>query len=274
MAAELPKGEFIMKKGLSFIVILILLTLTTTNVFGQAILDTKNLENGVIGVHYNTKNSKRIKVMIQKGENKYTYNLDNQKEDFSLQMGNGNYTINLLENTEGNKYKVVYKDTVVLSMKEENNAFLGSVQMIKWDASMKAIKKAEELVKGAKSDEEKVEKIYQYIVNNIEYDYAKISQLTSDYLPEIDNTLVDNKGICYDYASLFAAMLRSVGVPTKLVKGYAPDVKEYHAWNEVYIGSKEQWVTIDTTVDAQYTKANKKVDMYKNSSLYNKVNEY
>lgn len=44
---------------------------------------------------------------------KYTYDMNKKKEDFSLQMGNGSYTINLLENIEGNKYKVVYKDTVV-----------------------------------------------------------------------------------------------------------------------------------------------------------------
>ncbi|SNS71258.1 Transglutaminase-like superfamily protein [Anaerovirgula multivorans] len=258
----------------SLLVILIILALTTSNVFGKAILDTGNLESGVIGVEYNNNSTKRMKVMIEKDENKYTYDMNNKKEDFSLQMGNGSYTINLLENTEGNKYKVVYQDTVVLSMKEENSAFLGSVQMIKWNSSMKAIKKAEELVKDAKSDEEKVEKVYQYIINNIEYDYDKISRLTSDYLPQVDSIFVDNKGICYDYASLFAAMLRSVGVPTKLVKGYAPDVKEYHAWNEVYIGSKGQWVTIDTTVDAQYNTANKKVDMVKDSSLYKKSNEY
>ena len=43
-------------------------------------------------------------------------------------------------------------------------------------------------------------------------------------------------------------MLRSQGIPTKLVKGYSDNVDGYHAWNEVYIN--EEWITIDTTLDA------------------------
>jgi len=33
-------------------------------------------------------------------------------------------------------------------------------------------------------------------------------------------------------------MLRSVGVPAKMVKGYTTNFKEYHAWNEVYVNDK------------------------------------
>ena len=39
-------------------------------------------------------------------------------------------------------------------------------------------------------------------------------------------------GICFDYAALMAGMLRSQGVPCKLVIGYAGDV--YHAWISVW----------------------------------------
>ncbi|SET38789.1 Transglutaminase-like superfamily protein [Natronincola peptidivorans] len=260
--------------GKRVLFILIIFILSTSNVFGQAVIDTNALEQGIIGVQYNNNSSNRTKLMVEKDGNKYTYNINGIQENFSLQMGNGNYKISLLENTEGNKYRVVYNETVVASMQNENNAFTGSVQMIKWDTSMKAIKKAQELVQGAKTDEEKLESIYQYVISNVTYDYEKISGLTSDYLPEIEKIYQENKGICYDYAALVAAMLRSVGVPTKLVMGYAPDVKEYHAWNEVYLESKGQWITIDTTVDAQYIKANQEANMKKNSNLYNKVKEY
>jgi len=40
------------------------------------------------------------------------------------------------------------------------------------------------------------------------------------------------KGICFDYAALMAAMLRSQNVPCKLVVGYAGEV--YHAWISVW----------------------------------------
>ncbi len=39
-------------------------------------------------------------------------------------------------------------------------------------------------------------------------------------------------GICFDYASLMAAMLRVEDIPTRLVIGYAGDA--YHAWVSVY----------------------------------------
>ena len=39
-------------------------------------------------------------------------------------------------------------------------------------------------------------------------------------------------GICFDYAALMTAMLRTQGIPTKLVVGYAGSV--YHAWISTY----------------------------------------
>ena len=63
-------------------------------------------------------------------------------------------------------------------------------------------------------------------------------QLTADgsptiYLPDIDETLSTKKGICFDYASLMSAMLRSQRIPTKLDVGYSGEV--YHAWISCYV---------------------------------------
>jgi transglutaminase-like putative cysteine protease len=69
-------------------------------------------------------------------------------------------------------------------------------------------------------------------------------------------------------------MLRSAGIPAKLVKGYAVDVKGYHAWNEVYLESMGGWVAIDTTYDSQMKASGIKVDMVKNGEGYTKVREY
>ncbi|MBU5438687.1 transglutaminase domain-containing protein [Tissierella sp. MSJ-40] len=66
-------------------------------------------------------------------------------------------------------------------------------------------------------------------------------------------------------------MLRSQGIPTKLVKGYKNDLKAYHAWNEVLLDNN--WVIVDTTYDAALGK-NKDNNMLKNSVEYNKIREY
>ena len=79
------------------------------------------------------------------------------------------------------------------------------------------------------------------------------------YIPDIDNTMKTKKGICFDYASLMAAMLRSQNIPTKLVVGYSGDA--YHAWISVYLHESgwidniiefdgKNWSLIDPTLAA------------------------
>ena len=45
--------------------------------------------------------------------------------------------------------------------------------------------------------------------------------------------MAEKKGICFDYAALMASMLRSQGVPVKLVVGYTSQ-GVYHAWINVW----------------------------------------
>ena len=82
-------------------------------------------------------------------------------------------------------------------------------------------------------------------MNNISYDRVLASSITSGelkaYIPNPDRTLSTGKGICYDYAALMAAMLRSQGIPTRLIMGQVP--QGYHAWNEVYLQGTG-WVII------------------------------
>ncbi|MCL6603215.1 MAG: transglutaminase-like domain-containing protein [Paenibacillus sp.] len=237
-------------------------------------LNTSKLTEGVISIQYEVPANKRTKLMITKDNSSYTYNLfsSNQSEVFPLQQGNGSYKVSVLENTTGNKYKVVYSDVVDLSLSNTNIVYLNSVQNIKWNSSDKAIQKAQQLTQGITTDEEKVKAIYNYIVKNVQYDYKLAGSVSTDYIPNINNTLSNKKGICYDYSSLFAAMLRSVDIPTKLVMGNTSYVSEYHAWNEVLLNGK--WVTIDTTVDAGLLKNKKTAELIKSSSKYTSAKFY
>ncbi|ETT63726.1 transglutaminase-like domain-containing protein [Paenibacillus sp. FSL R10-2779] len=237
-------------------------------------LITSKVAQGVIGINYDIPKDKRIKLMITKDNSSYTYNLyaSGQAEDFPLQQGNGTYKVSVLENTTGNKYKALYSEVVDVTMSDSNSVYLGSVQNVKWSSSDKAIVKAKQLVQGKTTDEEKVKAIYNYVVANVQYDYSLANSVTTDYIPSIDKTLTTKKGICYDYASLFAAMLRSVDVPAKLVMGNTSYVTQYHAWNEVLLNGK--WVTIDTTVDAGLAKSDKKTDLIKASSKYTAAKYY
>ena len=79
---------------------------------------------------------------------------------------------------------------------------------------------------------EKLSAIYLFVISHIEYDKELADNVHSGYIPDVDSVMEKGKGICFDYASLLAAMLRSQGVPTKLVIGYTGDA--YHAWISVY----------------------------------------
>lgn len=68
-------------------------------------------------------------------------------------------------------------------------------------------------------------------------------------IPDALTTLKSGIGDCNEHASLFAALARAVGIPTKIVVGvvYHKEAFYYHAWNEVCIGN--QWISLDTTTN-------------------------
>ncbi|WP_379158716.1 transglutaminase family protein [Paenibacillus sp. sgz5001063] len=237
-------------------------------------LNRSKLDQGVIAVSYDVPKDKRIKLMVTKDNNSYTYNLYASKptETFPLQQGNGSYKISVLENTTGNKYKVLSSETVDLRLDNVNTVYLSSVQNVKWSSSDKSVLKAAQLTQGLTTDEQKVKAIYNFIVSNVKYDYTLASTVTTDYIPNNDNTLLTKKGICYDYASLFATMLRSQGIPAKLVMGNTSYVTSYHAWNEVLLNGK--WVTVDTTVDAGLGKSTQAAALIKVASKYTAAKFY
>ena len=242
--------------------------LQVTMVYGQPVtIDKSQLNHGIINVSYQSPQNKTTKVMIAKGTAKHTYDL-NLNGQYPLQLGDGEYKVSVLENASGNKYKVVESKTVNLQQSNSNSVYLQSIQMINWDNDMQAIKTAKKLTKNAHTDKEKATIIYNYITSKIKYDHHKAATVAAGYIPSVDGTLNSSLGICYDYSVLYAAMMRSVGVPTKLVMGYNKDIKDYHAWNEVYLQESDQWVTIDTTYDAPSVQVGTAVSMVKNINHY------
>ena len=86
---------------------------------------------------------------------------------------------------------------------------------------------------------EKVGAVYEFVIDNFTYDKQLASTVKSGYLPDLDAVLAKKQGICFDYAAVMTAMLRSQNVPTKLVIGYAGEV--YHAWINVY-SAETGWI--------------------------------
>jgi transglutaminase-like putative cysteine protease len=245
--------------------ILMITLMFTLTAFADSEIIKVNAENSTISINLKANNYSEFKVLVIKGEEKYTYNLFSQSDELPLQMGNGKYTVGVYQHVEGKKYKAFTKKSFVLNT-ESNNVYLASSQNVKWDSDSVTTDLAHQLTKNLETDKEKVEAIYNYIVTNIDYDNSKAISITNRYNPNGDETLEEGKGICYDYASLTAAMLRSIGIPTKLVKGNSKATRFYHAWNEVLID--ESWVIVDTTTDAAYISNGINVSYIKNTNDY------
>jgi len=224
----------------------------------------------------------------------YTYDLNSTGvwETFSLQSGNGQYSIIIFEIVEGNRGTMIQTTSVDVEYNRKNAPFLVSAQMVSYAAGSNAVKKAEELSKNAGTDLKKVENIYRYIVETIKYDTAKANKIISGeivgYLPEIEGTLKTSKGICFDYSSLLAAMLRSQDIPAKLIMGYVAidPAPSYHAWNEIYIEDVgwirirsevyfdgKGWERVDTTFASSNT-SGKRTQFLRDNKNYAKDKEY
>lgn len=205
-------------------------------------IDVSNVKDGYIMAAYTADTQKRLKVRVT-GPNKtvYTYDLnhDGKYEAFPLSDGEGKYSVGVYENTTGNKYAMAYSTTVTVMLTDDFAPFLRPNQYVNFNENSAAVKQAETLTKGMKTDLEKITAVYNFVVTGLTYDKEKAKTVRTGYIPNVDNVLAEKKGICFDYAALMTAMLRSQGIPTKLVIGYTGDV--YHAWIHTYI-PEQGWV--------------------------------
>ncbi|MEN1761274.1 transglutaminase-like domain-containing protein [Anoxynatronum sibiricum] len=265
-----------MNKSRFMVMLLMVLVIASTvsvSAMEVASLDTRSVETGLLSVQYQVPGHTATKIMLEKGGERSVFDLSatRTEETIPLLLGDGQYKVSILEHVSGNQYRPIKTETIEVAIVDPTARFLSSVQEIRWDQNMKAIQKAAALTAGLTTDMEKVTAIYEYIVENIRYDDAKAATVTSGYQPDIDATLLSGSGICYDYAALFAAMMRSVGVPARMAKGYAPGIDVYHAWNEILVDG--EWQTMDTTMDAAYRQSKMPVKMFKDGAAFNKTSE-
>lgn len=126
------------------------------------------------------------------------------------------------------------------------------------ESDSKEIEKiAEKIVNQNDSDYVKLQKVHDWVANNVWYDYDALYGKTEIKVSALE-VLHSKKSVCQGYADLTAAILRSLGIPTKVVAGYGIDdewteakltAKESnHAWNEAYVDGR--WVILDTTWDS------------------------
>ena len=207
----------------------------------QCVIDYSNCKDGYVVVKYKQSTAKIVKAQVKKGKRTYTYTLRKQSEEvLPLSEGTGTYKITVFLQLKGDSYATVGSASVDVKMSSKFAPFLRPNQYVKFNKSTKYVKKAASLTKKCKNDLAKVKKIYKYVIKNMKYDNKKAKNVKTGYLPNLNSLYKKKKGICFDYAAVMTAMLRSQGVPTKLVIGYTGNT--YHAWINVY-SKKKGWIT-------------------------------
>lgn len=218
-----------------------------------ATIDVSNKSSGYLMAKYEGSTDKRVKIRISMNDVNYDYDLNTggSYEAYPLQMGNGSYTVIVMQNVVDNQYAVLHTATVQVELANSQDPYLYPSQKVNFTSSSRAVKKSYDLCVGLTTDEEKVKAIYDYIIQNVKYDYDKAAQITSGtltvYTSKADVTLADNKGICTDYATLMAVMLRAQNIPAQVIFGSEASAS-YHAWNKVYYNGG--WVLYDATYGA------------------------
>lgn len=203
-------------------------------------LDLSNTDQGYFMVSYKG-SADKLMIQIEGSDNisyRYYFEPDGVYSALPLTAGDGNYAVSAYESVGDNRYALVFTKTVDVTLENEVLPFLYSNQYVNFDEDTEAVSLAKRLTKG-KTEIEAVQAVYQYVTKNIVYDDEKAATVKSGYLPNVDDTLHTKKGICFDYAALMTAMLRSSGIPTRLDIGYATNI--YHAWISTYL-EEQGWV--------------------------------
>jgi transglutaminase-like putative cysteine protease len=141
---------------------------------------------------------------------------------------------------------------------------------------------AENIVRGIPGNFERARAIHDWICNNIWYDEDVLYTRAPYGEQSALSTLNSKRGVCLGYANLAAAMMRAVGIPAKVITGYAlgigSDQNEWindilrerisanHAWNEFFVNGR--WVVMDVTWNSSNSYAHGRYS--RDTGLYNR----
>lgn len=254
----------------------------------RAVIDASNASQGYIMVKLKSAEDGSFRILVNADDIsvRYTFQLNNsgRYEIIPLTEGSGSYTVTVLKVTSAGKGTSIFKQNLSVNIADSFRPFLSPNQFCMYSASSNCVALASKLC-GGKDEIGKTAAIYDYVINNIRY-VSTAENAANGYIPDPDSILANKGGICFDYASLMAAMLRSQKIPTRVVVGYAGDT--YHAWISVYITGSgwidgyiyfdgNKWNRMDPTFAASATDEadyKKMVDYISNSGNYSVLYYY
>ena len=216
----------------------------------QIAFDFSHKHNGYIMAERIEKTGMRMRLIIETPNKvEYIYDLhENRGYDvFPLQDGNGKYIIKVFRQHECGLYSKILSTSVDVILADEFSPFIYPNQLANFTEDSTVVHKAAVLTVDLDDHTDKIAAISDFIATTIIYEELPES-LNTGYVPDPNEVLQKGRGTCFDISVLTVSMLRSQGIPAKLVFGYV-DIGDresfYHAWVEVYNG--ETWQLLDPT---------------------------
>ena len=169
-------------------------------------------------------------------------------------------------------YQAVFEETGVGNEGDYNRYHYGGIQygvdpgdgtnryILRYSFSYYTTKEQEEELAGkisqvldslklkGKSDYDKFIAIYDYIVENVDYDDRHLKDDSYKLKYTAYAAMCNGTAVCQGYANLLYRMLWEAGVPNRIIAGDTP--RGGHAWNIVKIG--DYYYNVDATWDSGY----------------------
>lgn len=151
--------------------------------------------------------------------------------------------------TQPNKDDMSLYDTAAIraAWEQDDPSGLSKEDRRIYDAAQKVLNK---VLKDGMSDYEKEFAIYNWVVNNVDYDWTH-----QDHRRETPREsftpyggLVNRTAVCLGYATTFQLLCDLAGVECITVPGAAFESREDHGWNMVRLNG--EWYCVDVTWDA------------------------
>jgi hypothetical protein len=182
-----------------------------------------------------------------------------------LRFGQGSYTASVLElssltidlSGEGDfggwSYSVTPRYSFIINnIRDEDGVFFyPSAAIQSDDFTISNIRN--DLTVGLANKTDRIKSFHDYVVQYLHYDYDSLypgQRKKQDTL----STLANGTAVCEGYTSLMAALLRSDGIRTKAVSGYAGGA---HAWNNLLLDGI--WYFLDATWNDPYEEGDDRV---------------
>ena len=162
---------------------------------------------------------------------------------YPLVHGSGEYVCVVLAEQNDGTYMEAFR-TVFFAEFDANDPYNYSNVFSMYSEESRLARKAYELTYNLDDRDAMAKRIKNYLSWNFRYSYG-----SEGFHELVDNDAIYDKGegVCYHYASLYSSMMKSIGIPTREVRGYVfgRDLK-YHSWNE-YLNENDEWIPIDAT---------------------------